>query len=124
VARYVLLDEIQVTLLDESLAIEQIVRRDRTAERVVDAVQPALPQPGKIERCLTQRLARQRPGVHHRATDVLRLDAGDAFAEVGSLRRAFFSRRPHTDYDEIVGSAVDVIHWFVLTSREPDCDGH
>jgi len=61
-----------------------------------------MPQPGKIKRRFAQWFARYRAGVDARAIRLrAALDQCNALSEVGSLRRALFSRRSGANHDQI-----------------------
>ena len=60
------------------LAMHEPLHRQPFAQRVVDAVKPALPKPRKIKRRLAQNLARQRPGVDARPAEITNAIAGAA----------------------------------------------
>src|SRR5262249_42092501 len=88
---------------DLLFAVHEVVDRELWLHGVVDPVQSALPQPGEIQRRLAQRLGGNSAGVDARATDVrLSLDEGDALAEVGRLRGAFFTGGARADHDQVV----------------------
>src|SRR5207302_5411768 len=70
---------------------------------VVDAVEPALVEAGKVERGLSQRLRRNRARVDAGPADLGGLlDDGDTLAEVRRLGRALFAGRSGPDHDQVV----------------------
>ena len=76
------------------------------ADGVINAVEPALAETRKIERRFAQRLRRHRAGIKARAAQMRgALDERDALAEIGRLRRAFFSGRAGTD-----GHQIEALH--------------
>ena len=78
-------------------------------QRIVDPVQPALLQPGKIERRFAQSLARHRSGVDATAPDHLgALDYRHALAEIGSLGARLFARRAAANYNQIKRFAATI----------------
>jgi len=69
---------------------------------MINAIEPALPQPGKIKRRFAQRLAWRRAGVEARAIRLpAALDQCNALSEVGRLRRALFPRRSRTNHERV-----------------------
>jgi hypothetical protein len=84
------------------LATHEVRNGETFLEGIVDSVEAALPQSGKIQCCLTQSLGRHGPRVNPSSPEVLRpLDQGNPLPEVSSLSRPLFSRRPGTDYDQV-----------------------
>src|SRR5437867_1020825 len=86
-----------------ALAVQEVVHGEVLADPVVDAVEPALVEAGKVERGLPQRLRRNRARVDAGPADLgSLLDDGDTLAEVRRLRRALFAGRPGPDHDQVV----------------------
>jgi hypothetical protein len=87
---------------DFALVMHEVVDGQILFQRVVDTVEAALLEAGKIERGFAQRLAGNGAGVDAASAHMLdALDNGNAFAEIGSLRAAFFARGATANHDEI-----------------------
>ena len=85
-----------------TLVMHEIVDGEIFLERVVDSVETALLEPGKVERGFAKSLAGDSAGVDATAAHMLgALDDGNAFAEIGGLGAALFTSRAAADHDEI-----------------------
>src|SRR5713101_823577 len=85
-----------------ALVMHEVVHREVFLQRVIDAVEAALLQAGKIECGFAQGLAGNGPRVDAAPAHVFgALDDGDALAEVGGLGAGFFTGRTAADGDEI-----------------------
>ena len=82
--------------------VHEIVDSEIFLQRVIDAVQAALPQAREIESGFAQSLARNGTGVDATAAHVLgALDSRDALAEIRGLGAALLTSRPAADHDEV-----------------------
>src|SRR6185503_8272633 len=71
---------------------------------IVDAVEPALPEPGEIEGRLPQGLAGDGARIYGGPThDGLALHEGDAAAEIRGLGRSLLAGGAGTEHDQVVG---------------------
>src|SRR5262249_45639169 len=87
-----------------ALVVHEVVHREVFLERIVDAIEAALLEPGEIQGGLPKGLARNGTGVDAAAARMVRaLDDRDALAEIGSLRAGFLACRTATDDDQIEG---------------------
>src|SRR5712664_2734946 len=87
---------------DFTLVVHEIVDGKIFLERVVDTVETALLEAGKVERGFAEGLAGNSAGVDATAAHMLgALDDGNAFAEIGGLGAALFTSRAAADHDEI-----------------------
>lgn len=96
--------EHQVTLaVDDSGDARRQVPGDQLIFRGHARIRPTRRRPAQRQHPLAQSLARERAGVHRRATKPLRsIDECHAFAELGSRNGSALSRRSAADHDEIV----------------------
>jgi len=98
----VLQDALALHLNHFPLVVHEIVDGEILFKGIVDAVETALLETGKVERGFTQRLAGDSAGVDATSAYVLGpLDDGDPFAKIGGLRARLFSGRSAADHDEI-----------------------
>ncbi len=105
------LDVVQFEILEDALAfhlddfpfvVHEIVNGKIFLERVIDAIEAALLESGKIERRFAQRFAGDGARVDAASAHVLgALDDGDALAKIGGLRAGFFSGRAAADHDQV-----------------------
>src|SRR6266849_2816098 len=87
---------------DFTLMMHEIVDGEIFFERIVDAVEAALLEPGKIESGFAQGLTGNGAGVDATSAHVLgAFDDGDALAEVRGLSAALFTGRPAADHDQV-----------------------
>ena len=90
----VLGDAVAFHLDDGAFVVHEIVNGEIFLQRVIDAVETALLQAGKIEGGFTKSFAGDGSGVDAAAADFSgALDDRHALAEIGRLGRAFFSGR-------------------------------
>ncbi len=104
-------DLVQVKILEDALAfhfndfalmMHEIVNRKIFFERIIDAVEAALAESGKIERRFAQSFAGNSAGVDATAARIRRaFNDGYALAEISSLRSSFFPRGATTDDDQV-----------------------
>ena len=87
----------------DATAVHEVRNDEAFLEGIVDPVQAALPQPGKIQGCFTQSLGRDGPRVDPGSAEMAGpLDQRDALSEVGGLSGPLFSGRPGTNYDQVI----------------------
>jgi len=87
---------------DFALVVHEVVDGEILLERVVDTVETALLEAGKIECGFAKGLAGNGAGVDAASTHVLgALDDGNGFAEIGSLRAPLFTGGATADHDQI-----------------------
>src|SRR5713101_4525848 len=87
---------------DFTLVVHEVVDSKILLEGVVDSVEAALLEAGKVESGFAQGLAGNGAGIDATAAHMLgALDDGNAFAEIGGLGGALFTSRAAADYDEI-----------------------
>src|SRR5882762_8908887 len=87
---------------DFTLVVHEVVDSKILLEGVVDSVEAALLEAGKVESGFAQGLAGNVAGIDATAAHMLgALDDGNAFAEIGGLGGALFTSRAAADYDEI-----------------------
>src|ERR1017187_2277218 len=85
-----------------ALVVHEIIDRQILFQRVVDAVEATLLEPGKVESGFTQRLTGDSAGVDAAPAHILSaFDDGDAFAKIGGLRTRLLACRAAADHDEI-----------------------
>ena len=98
----VLVDALPFRLDDRALAVHEVGDGDVVLDRVVDAVEPALAEPGEVKGRFAQRLARDRARVHGGAARLGRpLDDADPLAEVRGLRGSFLAGGAAADDNEV-----------------------
>ena len=94
--------QVAQALRDLDLAAHELGNGEVLPQRVVDPVQAALVESGKVEGGLAKGLARDGAGVDERASEEgVLLDQGHALPEVGGLGRALLARRARPDDDEV-----------------------
>ena len=82
--------------------VHEVVDREILLEGIVDTVETALLEAGKVESGFAQGLAGNRAGIDATAAHMLgALDDGNALAKVGGLGGALFTSRAAADHDEI-----------------------
>ena len=82
--------------------VHEIVDGEIFLQRIVDAIEAALLESGKIEGGFAQGLAGDGAGVDAATAHVLgALDDGDALAEVRGLCAALLTGRPAANHDEV-----------------------
>src|SRR5713101_369933 len=87
---------------DFTLVVHEIVDSEIFLEGIVDTVEAALLEAGKVERGFAKGLAGNGAGIDATAAHVLgALDDGNAFAKIGGLGAALFPGRTATDHNEI-----------------------
>src|SRR5260370_718929 len=87
---------------DFTLVMHEIVDGKIFLERVVDTVETALLEAGKVECRFAEGLAGNGTGIDATAAHMFgALDDGNAFAEIGGLGAAFFTSRAAADHDQI-----------------------
>src|SRR5712692_9862379 len=87
---------------DFTLVVHEIVDGKIFLERIVDSVETALLEAGKVERGFAEGLAGNGAGIDTTSAHMLgALDDGNAFAEIGGLGAAFFTSRAAADHDQI-----------------------
>ncbi len=83
-----------------SLVVHEIMDGEIFFQGIVDAVEAALLETGKVECGLTKRLAGDGAGVDAASAHMLgALDDGDALVKIGSLRASLFSCGATADHD-------------------------
>src|SRR5438105_10635612 len=71
-------------------------------QRIINTVEPALLEAGKIQRRFAQRLAGHGAGVDAASADLRgTLDDGNSLAEISCLGAGLFARGPAADDDQI-----------------------
>src|SRR5260370_18002981 len=99
---------------DFTLVMHEIVDGKIFLERVVDTVETALLEAGKVERGFAKGLAGNGASIDATSAQMLgALDDGNAFAEIGGLGAAFFTSRAAADPDQI--ETVARSHEFLRT---------
>src|SRR2546430_16504413 len=89
-----------------AFVVHEIVDGEIFLERVVDTVEAALLEAGKVERGFAKSLAGNGAGVDAASTHMLgALDDGNAFAKIRGLGAALFTSRAAANHDEIEGVA-------------------
>src|SRR5882724_11407296 len=87
---------------DFALVVHEVVDGEIFLERIVNAIEAALLEPGKIESGFAQGLTGNGAGVDATSAHVLgAFDDGNAPTEVGSLSAAFFTGRAAANHDEV-----------------------
>src|SRR5712664_444268 len=87
---------------DFTLVVHEIVDGKIFLERIVDSVETALLEAGKVERGFAEGLAGNGAGIDATAAHMLgALDDGNAFAEIGGLGTTLFTSRAAADHDQI-----------------------
>src|SRR6266566_8763216 len=87
---------------DFTLVMHEIVNGKILLEGVVDSVEAALLETGKVESGFAQGLAGNGSGIDATAAHMLdALDDGNAFAEIGGLGGALFTGGAEANHDEI-----------------------
>src|SRR5919109_1451106 len=85
-----------------ALVVHEVVHGEIFFQRIINAVEPALLQAGKIKRRFTQSFAGNRARVDAASTHVLRsLDNRDALAKISSLRSGLLARRAAANHNQI-----------------------
>src|SRR5260370_6659774 len=85
-----------------TVVMHEIVDSQILLKRVVDSVETALLEAGKVERGFAEGLAGNGAGIDATSAHMFgALDDGDAFAEIGGLGGAFFTSRAAADDDQI-----------------------
>jgi hypothetical protein len=87
---------------DFPLVVHEILYGKIFLERVIDAIEAALLESGKIERRLAQRLAGDGARIDAASAHVRgALDDSDTLSKISGLRASFFSGRAAPDYDKV-----------------------
>src|SRR5882724_8896740 len=87
---------------DFALVVHEVVDGEIFLERIVNAIEAALLESGKVEGGFAQGLAGNGAGVDATAAHVFgALDDGDALAEIRGLGAALLTSRPAADHDEV-----------------------
>src|ERR1700682_2754071 len=119
---------------DFTLVMHEIVDSEILLEGIIDTVEAALLEAGKVQSGFTKSLAGNRAGIDAASAHVLgALDDGNAFAKIGGLGAALFTGRAAADHDQT--ETVTRTHEFLreyLTTNLPrvaqlnpeDCTGY
>ena len=86
---------------DFTLVVHEIVDGEILLEGIVDSVEAALLEAGKVESGFAKSLAGNRAGIDAASAHMFgALDDGNAFAKVGGLGAALFTGRAAADHDQ------------------------
>jgi hypothetical protein len=109
----VLQDALALHFDHRAFVVHKIMDGEIFFQRIINAVQPALFQPGEVQRRLAQRFAWNGPRVDATSPDHGRaLDDRHALAEVRRLGAGLFAGRPTADDHQIklLRSSHEILH--------------